>query len=289
MKSKVKQEGGLALSMVWLDEQGKGRRRYEYFNWIGQVYRIPRFWADKCDDLYEFRKSGAYILLAKEEGRSKIKVYIGKAEEVRFRLRRHVSEKFLWEEALVIISQNDHFNYAHAGYLERRLYEMARQARLCVLQNRIKPPKNTLSGHEKAAMEEFIRQLKFVLLSADVKILGEDDDEEEEMPLFHLQAVRGADADGYQVTEGFKVLKGSCVGNPLTPSCSEGYRKIRDQLILDHVLEKQKDGRFLFVRDYVFKSPSAAASVVIGGNADGLERWKTGTGKTLKMLMKLGC
>ncbi len=285
MKSKVKQEGGLAVNMVCLDKSPRGRRSYEHFNWVCLIYRIPRLYANKCNDLPYFSKAGTYILLGKEDGKGKKCVYIGKAEEVKVRLGQHMSDSFPWEEALVIISQNDRFNNAHAGYLENRLYEIATKVGACVLQNGNTPLKVALSGHEKVAMEEFIQQVKFILSTADIKIFEEKEEENRDILLFHLRAARGADAVGYQVTEGFKVLKGSCVGDPLTRSCGEGYRKIRGQLIQDHILEKQKDGRIIFIRDYLFKSPSAAASVVMGGNADGLEMWRTETGETLKMLM----
>ncbi|HDQ45221.1 MAG TPA: DUF4357 domain-containing protein [bacterium] len=39
---------------------------------------------------------------------------------------------------------------------------------------------------------------------------------------------------------------------------------------------------FLFTRDAEFSSPSAAASVVHGGHANGLIAWKNQEGKTLK-------
>jgi hypothetical protein len=46
-----------------------------------------------------------------------------------------------------------------------------------------------------------------------------------------------------------------------------------------------KEGSFLrFSRDCEFTSPSAAATVVHGGSANGLLAWKDKSGKTLKEL-----
>ena len=46
-----------------------------------------------------------------------------------------------------------------------------------------------------------------------------------------------------------------------------------------------KDGEhFVFSRDAEFSGPSAAATVVHGGSANGLLAWKTRKGKTLKEL-----
>ena len=37
-----------------------------------------------------------------------------------------------------------------------------------------------------------------------------------------------------------------------------------------------------FVEDYIFSSPSTAAAMVMGRNANGLTKWKLKSGKTLK-------
>jgi len=46
----------------------------------------------------------------------------------------------------------------------------------------------------------------------------------------------------------------------------------------------KKGEHYVFTRDVEFSSPSAAATVVHGGSANGLLAWKTRTGKTLKDL-----
>jgi len=38
------------------------------------------------------------------------------------------------------------------------------------------------------------------------------------------------------------------------------------------------------VSDQVFKSPSAAAAILLGRNANGLSEWKDSSGTTLKLL-----
>src|SRR3989344_2815333 len=45
---------------------------------------------------------------------------------------------------------------------------------------------------------------------------------------------------------------------------------------------EQKNGTFLFIKDYIFNSPTAAAEVILGHPASGWERWKTEKGQTLK-------
>ncbi len=44
----------------------------------------------------------------------------------------------------------------------------------------------------------------------------------------------------------------------------------------------QKANQYILEEDYLFSSPSTAAAVVMGRNANGLKEWKTKEGKSLK-------
>lgn len=44
------------------------------------------------------------------------------------------------------------------------------------------------------------------------------------------------------------------------------------------------DTEYRFVKDHIFTSPSLAASVVMGRNANGRTEWKTADNKTLKSI-----
>ena len=48
--------------------------------------------------------------------------------------------------------------------------------------------------------------------------------------------------------------------------------------------ELDKAGFLVFTKDAEFSSPSAAATVIHGGSANGLTAWKTEGGKSLKQL-----
>ena len=56
---------------------------------------------------------------------------------------------------------------------------------------------------------------------------------------------------------------------------------LRKELVSGGVLV-EKEGFLQFTKDTEFSSPSAAASVVQGGGANGLIEWKTKEGATLK-------
>ncbi len=59
------------------------------------------------------------------------------------------------------------------------------------------------------------------------------------------------------------------------------FIKIRDGLINDGVLV-EIEGLLEFPEDYLFSSPSTAAAIVLGRNANGLTEWKLKSGISLK-------
>ena len=63
----------------------------------------------------------------------------------------------------------------------------------------------------------------------------------------------------------------------MTPS----FVKLRQKLIDEGVLVNKIE-YFEFSDDYIFSSPSTAAVMVMGRNANGLSEWKLKDGKTLK-------
>ena len=65
------------------------------------------------------------------------------------------------------------------------------------------------------------------------------------------------------------------------PSITPSFVKLRQKLIDDNLL-RQNGECFEFSEDYVFTSPSTAAVIVMGRNANGLEEWKTPKGITLR-------
>ena len=77
------------------------------------------------------------------------------------------------------------------------------------------------------------------------------------------------------------VLKGSEAAGSVVPSTPESVTRLR-QLLTDEGVLATQNGNFVFVRDYLFSSPSAAAGVVLGRSANGWVEWKDRVGQTLK-------
>ena len=68
------------------------------------------------------------------------------------------------------------------------------------------------------------------------------------------------------------------------PEGSEA-RDLFDSLIEDGILVPHGGRRYVFIRDYVFRSPSLAASVILGRVASGPEEWRDGNATKLADLL----
>ena len=97
---------------------------------------------------------------------------------------------------------------------------------------------------------------------------------------FSIKATRGADAQGELTSDGFVVFKGSKAAGTIVNSMSSSRIALREKLIEQKALI-MKDDNYEFSDDYIFSSPSSAAVIVLGRNANGLTEWKK-DGKTLK-------
>jgi len=132
-------------------------------------------------------------------------------------------------------------------------------------------------------MEEYLENVKMLVSTLGHKLF---DEKRELKPVikqetFYIKGVRGADAQGEPTSEGFVVFKGSKASVDTVNSISPSFLNFRNSLINKGILNKIGDV-YVFSDDYIFSSPSAAAVIVMGRNANGLVEWKMISGKTLK-------
>lgn len=99
---------------------------------------------------------------------------------------------------------------------------------------------------------------------------------------FYISATRGAKAKGKLIKNGFLVLEGSIAAKEIAPSFpNTQYYEPRQKLLMDRIII-ERDNQLVFTKDYLFNSPSEAASVVMGRNATGQRDWKLLDGTCLR-------
>ncbi|SFV90718.1 hypothetical protein MNB_SV-4-1434 [hydrothermal vent metagenome] len=272
---------GKTIKLFLLDGIPNGRMTCELSNWTGKAYKIPRNKIKNSSDRSELEGTGVYLLFGKSDDENKKVVYIGEVENIYKRLLQHLSEKDYWNEAVTFISKDDNLNKAHIKYLENRLHQSAIEVNRYKVKNANTPTLPSISEPDKAEMEEFLQNVKMIVNILGFKAFEDIREQSNENNIIKLkiEAARGANAIGEQTSDGFVVLKGSKVATSITKSFPQGFKKLRDKLILDGVIVDHK-----FKKDYLFSSPSAAAAIVMGRSANGLTEWVTEDGRVLKSI-----
>lgn len=273
------------ITLFLMDGIPDGRIMCELANWPGKVYKLPRNMVKECISREDIKGIGVYMLFGKDSSDYlKEKVYIGETEELYSRLMKHMSEKDFWTEAIVVTSTDDSLNKAKIKFLEFEMYDLAKKLKRSNLENANTPVRSQLSEVDIAEMEEFFDRIKLMVGTLGYKLFEEYAVEKVESSMeFVINAAHGAEAKGKMANDGFLVLKGSIIANNTTPSCPKGFVKLKERLIQDNIIS-ESGGKYIFTEDFLFSSPSAAAAVVMGRSANGLNEWKTVDGKSLKYI-----
>nr|BEK65026.1 hypothetical protein KPHV_22530 [Kitasatospora purpeofusca] len=79
----------------------------------------------------------------------------------------------------------------------------------------------------------------------------------------------------FTTASGFAVHRGSLARANSVKSMRESNRKLRQELIDNGTLVPINDTQLRLTRTHVFNTPSQVASVMCGGNRNGLDEWRT--------------
>lgn len=271
------------IQLYIFDGNPNGRMMCELSNWNGRVYKISR------NELFEFSKrpdaeyTGVYFLLSKNE-QNMDTIYIGEAEKMLSRLKQHLKDTAYWSDCIVVISKDNLLNKAHVKYLENKFYLLAKESGRAVIINNNVPTCSSISEYDEAMLEEFISNTKLLVNALGYKIFDSLRDSalkrQNNQVYFYIKAARGADAKGILVSDGFAVLKDSVIASSTVPSFSRSLLQLRQSLIDGGTIDQNNT----FTKDHIFTSPSLAAAIVMGRNANGRTEWKTKNNQSIKML-----
>jgi len=273
---------GKTIKIFLIDGEPNGRMSCELSNWSGKAYKIPRIKIKDCTDRDDLTSTGVYLLFGKDDT-GKDQVYIGEAESILKRLNQQLTQKDFWYEAIVFISKDENLNKAHVKYLENRLHDIAKSANRYTVDNSIIPTQSSISESDRAEMEEFIEYIKMLVNTLGHKVFEEKREfkPKQKQEAFYIKAARGADGQGEPTSDGFVVFKNSKAAATIVNSMTPNFVAYRLKLINEGVLV-DKGEYFEFSDDHIFSSPSTAAVMVMGRNANGLTEWKNKEGKTIK-------
>lgn len=259
-----------------------GVRVVEKSNWTGRgvVFGradLPAARAERTDS------PGVYILIGDDPDETfDQQVYIGQGENVADRLKAHQRDdaKEFWNDTAVFVSASGSLNRAHILHLESRLVELAHDARRARVANGNRPTRPSLTASDEAEAEGFLAEMLaiFPVLGVDAFVRPTPTTAAE-----RNYGLRGPDAEGRGVerSDGFLVFAGASARIEEAPSLSPSFGRLRRRLLSAETLIED-NGIYRLKEDTLFKSPSTAAMVLLGRNANGRVEWKDADGVTLK-------
>ncbi|MBN1467447.1 MAG: GIY-YIG nuclease family protein [Fusobacteriaceae bacterium] len=255
-------------------------------NWTGQAIKIPRNLLEDARSRSEVIRIGIYFLFGySEENPEEQIVYIGEADNIFNRLVQHTKdeEKLFWSEAIAFTSKDDNLTKGHIKYLEYKLIKIGDENPNYILHNKKNEKQPSLPEMAISDMEEFLKNITLVLPTLGYDLLESPREEikiskSKKDEILKLR-LKNNEAYGTYSSNGFIVFKGSKINREIQTSLSNGYRNLREKLILNEVIDEKK---LEFKKDYEFKSPSAAAATILGYAINGRENWVDSRGKTLK-------
>ncbi len=293
---------GKTIQVYLMDGKPNERIKCSLANWTGVAYKIPRTTLEQSRKIEVLSQSGVYFLFGTTEESGSEKVYVGQAglcknnEGVLHRIFEHKrsSEKDYWTEAVIFTTTNDTFGPTEISYLENRFYQLAKEAKRYEVGNSNEPTVGNVTEEKMSELEEFIDYAKIIMGTLGYRVFEPlvpfstptnlIEAPEEDLTLYlnrrsrkHNQTIQ---ARCKQTTEGFVVLKGSNISPIESESAPTKIKELRKKAKID------QNG--ILLEDYLFKSPSYAASFVIGMSANGRTEWKTKDGLTLNALEKTG-
>lgn len=294
---------GKSIRIYMADGTVTGIRHAEIVNWTGQAVACPRNKVSGLSGWEESQLPGVYFLFGFSDTSEKPTGYIGEAENVLTRLQDHLVKKDFWNEIIFFTNKDENLTKSHVKFLESKLISKALSAGRYILENGNQPSLPVLPRADRDSMEDFLDHIILLLgalghkilepLTKRTKIHEEIQVEEHETVVNSVELseseikiimkIKNIIALGVQTNEGVVVLKGSFALKRTKDSLSEGYKKLKEELLKGKILIENEEN-LEFTRDYLFSSPSTAASIISGLPTNGRTSWKTEDGKTIKQL-----
>ncbi|EPI60559.1 DUF4357 domain-containing protein [Peptoniphilus lacrimalis] len=284
------------LNIFLMDGDVTGRIKCTMPGWSGLAYKIPRIYLDKCKDREQLKQSGVYFLFGKNNF-DEDAVYIGQAgirkngEGVLFRVAEHLKDDFYFNEAVMFTTSGNSWGPTEISYLENKFTNLAIDTNRYKVQNGNDPNPGNVTEEKEAELEIYVEQFKimlgvlgyriFVPLVKTPESVVEERDDELILGLSRKikRSQRNIEAYCKRTNEGFVVLAGSQIEETDSGSIPDVIKELRERCKQNNEI---KDG--VLTRNYLFKSPSYAASFVLGMTTNGKVDWKTEDGTSLKMI-----
>lgn len=244
-----------------------------------QIILIPRSALDEVAKRDEIQNVGIYFLIGTTEDSVKPILYVGEAENCLTRLKQHNKSKEFWNTAIVAISKTQFFTKSHIKYLEWYCHESAQKADRYTLENNQTPSKSYIPEPVEVDLMDNFDTIKILVSTLGYPLFDSISKPRQKKDILICKG-KGAEATGEYTDDGFVVFAGSTARKEVTKGAQAWVTTMRAKLTAQGILQEKQD-RYVFTSNFIFTSPSGAAGIVLGRNANGWISWKYQNGKTL--------
>lgn len=287
MSNNTTQAFGRTIQLFLVDGTPTGLRKATIHGWTGLIFVATGTTFPMLTARPELDRTGIYILSGPDAAAvGGTRVYIGSANSVRERIKQSAQQRDFWESAIAVTTSDDDLSKGHVEYLEARLIELALIASRATLDNGTSPAghRRRLPEADQANMEQFLANLKIILPVVGLDLLKPQpravaqastpvEVRTAHETIFEIRHKSGLSANAVEEEGEFVVLEGSEALKD-TGYAGTSYGTLRQTLISTGILANSPDGKYVFVKPYSFKSPSAASAVIPDRNSNGRIEWK---------------
>lgn len=279
---------GKTIQVFLTDGSPRGIKTAEITSNIEQAIFIPRNKvkdAARIDSISaKINDAGIYFLFGEDDYSTKPLVYIGQSRNCYDRVKNHDQNKDFWNHVVIVLSKTNSFTTTHIEYLEQLAIDKAIKANRYTLKNNINPNQLTVPAPLEADLLDNFDTIKILLSTLGFTLfeLLKNEDRNNERLFCRSREALGT---GEYQEDGFVVFKGSTIKKVFAPTTGESNKRLRNRLITEKILVEHNE-QYIFSEDFIFNSPSAAASQVLGRNANGWKEWKSEGGITLNKLKR---
>ncbi len=277
---------GRTIQLFLVDGIPNGLIIASIHGWTGSVLVSTQATFDKLRARPEADRTGLYILFGPDpEDALSMRAYIGEADSVKDRINQSAEDRAFWETAVVVTTSDEALTKGHVRYLEARLIEMASDAGRVKLDNGQAPKsdRRKLPEADRANMEAFLANLRVILPVVGLDLLkprlrtltpsGTPAGQTEAK--FEIRHKSDVQATALEEDDEFVVLAGSQALKDAGYTGTNSYGELKKELIAQGVLTtNESESVYRFVKPYAFRSPSAAAAIILDRNANGRNEWK---------------
>lgn len=265
----------LALQLIFPKGDPNGLKIIELTGWNGKALIVPRTEVRSLRDLSEV-KSGLYFLFGEDEQTGEDLVYIGESGDCAWRLGAHDEKKDFWNQAFIFL------NPPNRNYLESIATRLSRDAKRYSVQNGVQPKEEDQAEFDRIKNERYFDGVKKIFATFGISLFESVSEASVDSKMYSIKG-DAVEARARLLDDGsLNVISGSRARIREVNSFTGWAKAARRKYLEEGTLIESGDGvSYMFTKDVLFKSPSAAAATLAGRPINGWTAWKDEAGNSL--------